>query len=84
MTDLFSNVVDWVSIPITGIVGLLGFHYKKTVSDVKELDSRVDKIQIRQAIVGTDLHYIKRSCDQITEKLEKIEEKLNRQQTRGH
>lgn len=74
--EILSKLLNWVSIPITGMVGILGFHYKKLNSHVDELSEEVSDLKINSAVSQNDIKYIKQSCDLIHSKLEKIEEKL--------
>jgi hypothetical protein len=79
--ELLSKVINWLSIPLTGIVGVLGFHYKRNLNRFDELEKDVSQLHTYNALNHKDIGYIKRSCDLMNSKLEKIEDKLNKRQS---
>lgn len=74
--EIFTKLVNWISIPITGMVGVLGFHYKKLNSTVSRMDEDLTKLRIESAVDKNDMTYIKESCDKINERLDRIESRL--------
>mgnify|MGYP001597680387 CR=1 FL=1 len=75
--EIFSKLINWATIPITGMVGILGFHYKKLNTKVDRIDEDITELRINTAVTKTDMDYVKESCDKINERLERIETKLH-------
>lgn len=74
--ELFTKLINWISIPISGMVGLLSFHYKKLNTKIESLDEEVDSLRIHTAVTQNDIKYIKESCDSIHSRLNDIEKRL--------
>lgn len=75
---LMSKALSWISVPVTGLVGLLGFHYKKLNTKVDRMDEDISDLREKTAVSSTDIEYIKESCDMIHARLLRIETKLEK------
>lgn len=84
LSELVTNAVNWLSIPLTGVVSVLGLHYKRNLDRLDKLEDEVSQLNTYSALNHQDIEYIKKSCDQMTNKLGQIEEKLNNRQSTNY
>lgn len=70
--------MDWLSIPMTVIVGLVAYNFKKTLARIEALELEVIKIQLQVARNEVNVQNLTQQINQISVKLDRILDRLVR------
>lgn len=76
LAELGQSLVNWLSVPLTLIVGLVGYNFKKTLARIEALEIEVIKLQLQVAKSEVRIQNIFQQLDQIDQKLDKLIDKM--------
>lgn len=75
---LVQAALNWLSIPMAAVVGLVGYNFKKTLSRIEALEIEVIKIQLKIARTEVNLQNLTENIERIDSKLDRVLERLTK------
>lgn len=79
MTDdffSFKNILSIISIPITFLLGIVGFHYKNVITKIEDLDQSTNELKVLVGEHSVHVGHINDSVNKIENKIDFILNKL--------
>lgn len=77
--DLFSfkNILSLITVPLTFLLGLAGFHYKSIHSKIESTAEETNKLQILVHEHNVHVSHLNKSVNKLEHKIDSIINKLN-------
>lgn len=71
--SLLKQFASWLAIPLTGVLGLVGYHYKHHLNKIDELSDKHQDLEVKVNINNQKIKDISRMCEHISYKIDDID-----------
>lgn len=73
---MIKTIMDWLIIPFTMLLSILGFQFKKTLERVEKLEAEIKNMEIQVAKTEVYIQSLRVQLERVDYKLDKVLERL--------